>query len=97
MSQPKFRLAFRSEGEFWVAYLAKPDTMEGAERLGSILLRAVAHDEKRKQAFMSLIQEMIDDAVLRVTGKAIEGWSEPVPAPEAERGGNDGQDTGAGR
>lgn len=80
------RLAFRVEGEFWVAYLARANTMDGAKRLGSILLGAVENSHKRKQAFMDLMQDMMADGIKDVTGQA-PNWNEPQPAPEAERAG----------
>lgn len=81
------RLALRIEGEWWVAYLAQADTMEGAHRLGSILMGAIRGKPERKEAFMDLMQSsVIGDAIEEVYGLE-PGWTEPQ-AP-AERAGQD--------
>jgi hypothetical protein len=80
------RLAMRVEGDWWVAYLARAETMDGAKRLGSILMGIVQNDKDRKQAFMDLMQSALGDAVEDVFGQ-MPDWNEPQPAPEAERAG----------
>jgi len=77
------RLAMRVEGEFWVAYYALPDTMEGAIPLGSIRMGAV-QDKRRKQAFMSMMWELVADILEEKTGtRPIQ--QEIRKAPEHER------------
>lgn len=86
MDKMPIRLALRVEGDFWVAYVAKKDTMDGAKRLGSILMGAVKSNPTRKKAFMDLMQDMMAQAIKEMTGKAPD-WNEPEPAPERERSG----------
>ncbi len=80
------RLALRIEGDWWVAYLAQHDTMDGAKRLGSILMGAITDNPVRKQAFMAIFQGMVGDAIRETTGQSPD-WAEPQSAPEAERAG----------
>lgn len=80
-----FRLAFRVEGNWWVAYLAKRDSMEGARKLGSILTRIV-EDKERKDAFMAIMVSAMDSAVKDITGSAPLSW-DTRGAPESERSG----------
>lgn len=79
------RLALRVEGDWWVAYLAQADTMDGAKRMGSILM-GIVEDKKRKQAFMDLMRDAMDDAIKELTDGAVTHWTER-PAPQAERSG----------
>jgi hypothetical protein len=62
------RLALRTEGNFWVAYYALPDTMEGALFLGSIRLQFV-EDAERKLVFMALMKEAVSDILEENTGE----------------------------
>lgn len=81
------RLALREEGENWNAYYAAPDTMVGAIFLGSIK-RTFVDSEKRKRAFLSLMQDCLGDIIKKATGVR-PTWPEGVqPAPENERSGN---------
>ncbi|RMA42223.1 hypothetical protein D9R08_12015 [Rhodophyticola porphyridii] len=81
------RLAMRVEGDFWVAYYALPDTMEGALFLGSIRM-AFVQDIAAKETFMALMRDAVSDIVKGHTGIAPE-WPDPhgTPAPEHERAG----------
>lgn len=84
MGNMPIRLAMRVEGDWWVAYMAKMDTMDGARRLGSILLGIVERSPERKQAFMALMQDAMADAIREVFGHTPD-WNAPQQAPEAER------------
>lgn len=76
----------RSEGHFWVAYYALPNTMVGAILLGQIQLQFV-QDADRKAAFMEMMQEAVSDIIEGRTG-ARPTWPDgPEPAPENERSG----------
>jgi hypothetical protein len=87
MSKAKMgRLALRHEGNFWNAYYAMPDTMEGAILLGSIQLRFVM-DEARKQLFMALMQEAVTDLIQDTLGQP-PTWNSPVTAPPHEKAGH---------
>jgi hypothetical protein len=80
------RLAMRVEGDWWIAYLAPDDTMEGAYQLGSMRLGAVADNPDLRNQFVKLMQEMITNRM----GEAFSRtpvWDEPEPAPESERSG----------
>jgi hypothetical protein len=78
------RLAMRVEGDWWVAYIATSNSMDGAHRLGSILL-SIVQDKDRKQAFMDLMKSAMADAIVDAFGQQ-PTWTEE-PAPEAERSG----------
>ncbi len=82
------RLALRVEGDNWTAYAAPVNTMDGAIRLGSIVMAAVAGPEniKRKQAFMDLMKDALDEFIKDATGSAPR-WNDPERAPEHERAG----------
>ena len=89
MAQTKelpIRLAMRVEGVWWVAYIAQANTMEGAKRIGSILLGIVENNPGRKQAFMDLMKDAISDAIKSVFNQTAD-WGAPQSAPEAERAG----------
>src|SRR5580765_6615106 len=54
------RLAMRHEGNFWVAYYALPESMEGAVLLGSIAMRFV-DTKPRRDAFMEIMKKAVAD------------------------------------
>lgn len=82
----EIRLAFRVEGDWWVAYAAPTDTMEGAQELARIAMMLVHGPEgfDRKQGFMALMRGALEDQIAAITG-GTPYWPEPVPAPEHER------------
>jgi hypothetical protein len=80
------RLAMRVEGDWWVAYLAQDDTMEGAHRLGSILICAVIDNPYLRNQFIKLMQEMITHGMHKAFDRT-PVWDEPEPAPQSERSG----------
>lgn len=82
------RLALRHEGNFWNAYYAMPDTMKGAIFIGSIAIRFVGDNKKRKRAFMLLMQEAVSDIIEEATGARPEWPHGPQSAPESERSGH---------
>lgn len=83
----QIRLALRHEGDFWNAYLALSDKMEGAKLIGSIMIGAAKKNPEVKAAFMALMQQVIADGVEEVTGDPPSEW-EVGPAPETERAGH---------
>lgn len=84
MSSPG-RLALREEGEWWKAYWAPPDTMEGAILIGQIVMPLVLNNKKLKREFMLLMQQAVSDLVEAALGQR-PMWPEPPhPAPEHER------------
>lgn len=83
----KIRLALREEGNFWNAYLALADTMEGAKLIGTIKIGAVAQDPKIKKDFMKLMQRVLANAIKDTTGQKPKEW-DVGPAPESERSGH---------
>ena len=87
MSVQVGRLALRREGDWWVAYYAKPDTMEGAHRLGSILITLVDGDDAIRQGFMDLMRSVVGNLIEDVLGERPD-WKGETPAPEHERSGN---------
>lgn len=78
------RLALRVEGDFWVAYYALPNAMEGAFELGRVLM-ALVQDRTRKQAFMDLMSSAVGDFLKDATG--VQADFIVQPAPEHERAG----------
>lgn len=79
------RLAFRVEGDWWVAYYAAPTTMEGALELGRIAMRLV-EDNGRKTAFMDIMRTAISDFMQDIFGQRPADFI-TSPAPEHERAG----------
>ena len=79
------RLAMRVEGDWWVAYYALPNTMDGALKLGSIRMGIVI-DWQRKELFMSMMKDAVSEIIKGGFGADVE-WPDPRPAPEHERSG----------
>jgi hypothetical protein len=79
------RLAFGVEGDWWVAYYARPDSMEGAIDLGRIQM-ALVQDRGRKKLFMDLMKSALGEFLRDATG-GDPTWSEARPAPEHEKAG----------
>lgn len=80
------RLAMRAEGDWWKAYYALPDTMEGALLLGQVQM-AFTSTPERRQAFMGLMRDAISDIIQDATGNRPSFPDGPEPAPEHERAG----------
>ncbi len=81
------RLAFRHEGDWWVAYYAQPDSMAGARELGRILMQGVVCNPPRKEEFMTLMRNVLADAFDGAIGIR-PTWGGPQTAPEHERSGS---------
>jgi hypothetical protein len=79
------RLALRVEGDWWVAYIAKTGTMDGAFEIARVAMGIVRPNERLKQLFVDLAQGGLEDA-LRSAGADPISWSEE-PAPQHERSG----------
>jgi hypothetical protein len=77
----------RHEGNFWNAYYAMPDTMDGAILLGSIAMRFVANPD-RKERFMAMMKEAVSDIIAERTGATATWPDGPQPAPQHERAGH---------
>jgi hypothetical protein len=75
------RIAMRVQGDWWVAYYAKPGTMDGALELGRVRMAVVADSEERKHAFVAVVQNWVAESVpeFRI--------AEAQLAPEHERSG----------
>ena len=80
------RLAMRQEGDNWVAYYAMNNTMDGALTLGSIKMSFIEKNGERKNLFMDMMRECVDELIDETTG-AKPTWGGAVPAPEIERSG----------
>ena len=80
------RLAFRVEGDKWTCYIAKPNTMEGAKWVGSVML-GIVDDPVRKLMFMDLMKDAYRDFLQGALGKEVASWDEER-APESERSGS---------
>lgn len=79
------RLALRVEGTWWVAYFARPETMDDAAELGRIRMTLVM-DKDRKAEFMALMQHCVT-SIFKERGVIAEWPNKPVSAPEHERSG----------
>jgi len=81
------RLAFRVEGNLWVAYYALPNTMNDAIFLGSIQM-AIVQDFSTKHIFMSLMRDAVS-AIIKAQSGHDSDWPEPDgrPAPQHEKAG----------
>ena len=85
MANLPIRLAMRAEGNWWVAYMAQSDTMDGAIELGRVNI-GIAEYPEQKQAFMDLMKSVMSYAIKSVYAQTPD-WNEPQPAPEYERSG----------
>lgn len=77
----------RLEGDFWNAYVALLDTMDGAFLIGSIA-KGILHDDKLKDRFMRLMQDAISHGLGAVAGVPVTWPEPPHAAPESERSGH---------
>lgn len=75
------RLAFRVEGDWWVAYWALPDKMEGALELARVQLAIVHGHPWRKSQFMKMLEHFIKEMFPGVQAFDVK------QAPEHERAG----------
>ena len=80
------RLAMREEGNYWNAYYAMNDTMEGAVHLGSIKMNLVRQSAAVRDSFMALMRAALGNVLNGATGAPVI-WNEPEKAPEHERAG----------
>jgi hypothetical protein len=81
----KLRLALRREGDFWNAYVALENTMDGAVLIGSLAM-GLASVPKFKKAFMRLMQDGMSHHIKDIAGR-VGAWNDPVAAPEHEKAG----------
>lgn len=79
------RLAFRVEGNWWVCYAAKADTMVDAIEMGRIAF-GIAADNHRKTLFMDLMKDALADFIESRFGQRPEMVERP--GPESERSGS---------
>ena len=84
-TQNLLRLALRVEGDWWVAYAAMPDTMEGAQELGRVLM-VLVQKPKRKKTWMDFMRDSLTDLIRAATGLTPSGY-ETRKASEHERSG----------
>lgn len=81
------RLALRHESPFWNAYIAESGTMDGAVLIGSIAMAAVINNPDRKEAFMQMMRETMEEVLLDILGMKATGEYDVVKAPAHERRG----------
>jgi hypothetical protein len=79
------RVAFRTEGRWWVAYVAGRDSMQGAIEIGRILQTAAEHHDAVKDGFIALMAKVmklhLEDMGIAVLDMRTQA------APESERSG----------
>ena len=85
MTNQPGRIAFRVEGDWWVAYFARAESMEGAHEIGRIRMNVV-QDRERKSIFMDLVRHFVGEALEDIAGQKVD-FKDPVNAPEHERSG----------
>lgn len=78
------RLAMREEGDWWVAYVATTQNMDGAHEIGRIKIGAAKRPAIRR-AFLDVMVATLE-TVLGEMGLQPIGWAQG-PAPEHERSG----------
>lgn len=78
------RLAFREEGDNWVAYFAPLKGMEGALFLGAIRM-GIALVPERKAEFIAFMRSAVGDMMEHAHGVRPVWPGEMTPAPENER------------
>jgi len=77
------RVVIRSEGEWWIAYLARPDTLEDAHEIGRILLNAVRLDPQIGQDFKVLMTHVLTGTLANLGAKVVHARElAPVKQPE---------------
>jgi hypothetical protein len=80
-----FRLAFRVERQYWVAYFASPETMDHAIELGRLLMTlAVADGGAMGMIFQDLITDAVSKVMQETTGAVPTDWV-VEPGPDHER------------
>lgn len=87
MSGLELRLAFRREGKWWNAYVARIDTMSDALRIGGMLMALAEASPAAKDAFMDCMKKLFQEHMKLKIGVAPTEWN-TRPAPEHERSGN---------
>ena len=80
------RLAMRHEGDWWNAYYAQNDGMDGAILLGSMSI-GMASVPEFKERFMSLMRDAVSLLIRDSLGVTPE-WGGAHGAPENERAGH---------
>ena len=81
------RLAMRQEGDYWNAYFAQSDTMEGSILLGSLHMGCAMADIQVKDGFMEVMRQAAGNIISNATG-ITPGWSGVEDAPEHEKAGH---------
>lgn len=69
------RLAMRRRGDWWVAYIAAPETMRDAVEIGSIHVSAVIHvtrDAECRRNFVRIMQAQARQTVEQSRGIKVE-------------------------
>ncbi len=80
------RLAMRVEGDWWVAYCAKINTMDGAIELGRIRM-TVAEVPAIKAATLEYFKLVFSKMFQGATGLKLDWPTAERPAPEHEKAG----------
>lgn len=79
------RLALRVEGPWWVAYLARRDTMEDAEELGRVLQSIIVTPELRNRFIGMMSDAYVALMWDRFRIKIVMGKTRPAPENERMR------------
>lgn len=81
------RVAFRVEGQYYNAYWALRDTMEGAIHIASVKIAPLRCNDALRTQFVELVQNIVSDAFDKTMGARPSAWTKES-APEHERSGN---------
>ena len=75
----------RAEGDWWVAYLARPNTMEGAIEIARIQL-GVVYKPDRRDAFLTMMSDVIADAIEANYGERPDMIEQPASESASKAG-----------
>jgi hypothetical protein len=80
--EPDFsgRLAFREQGQWWIAYWARLDTMDGATELARVRMVAIMQDPILRQQFINFCKATFDVVVREALGTTPLWPKPPTPA-----------------
>lgn len=64
----EMRIAYRAEGDFFNAYFAHPNTLDGAIPLGSVRMSIIKNHAPARERFRSLIDDAVHSMFREATG-----------------------------
>jgi hypothetical protein len=83
-----FRIMFRREGSWWVAFYGQPAEAKKFKppiELSRVRMNLADQDAEIKMAFIEFNKKIMEVSVRNSTGTEITLWEDPKPGPESER------------